>query len=164
MKLTHYLFSFLLFAILFSGSCTSWSPEEGVYQDTAHADELKKAPESIGVAGMDLSISCDLWINRMPKTGKEPPALTGVIILRTDDGFEMLESTSIRQVFVMKDNTIWVASPVRKPNDLPDTRTANISNGPEWAEDTTVDVVCKFEVEGRPHFVQQKGVKIHAVY
>lgn len=164
MKITHYLFSFLLFAILFSGSCSTWSPEEGVYQDIEHADELKKASESTVVVGMNLSISSDIWINRMPTTGKQPPALNGLITLRTADGLKMMESTSVRQIFVIKDNTIWVASPERKQDELPNTRTVNINNGPDWTENSLVDVVCKFEVEGKSHIVQQKGVKIRAVY
>lgn len=164
MKFTHYLFSFFLFAILFSGSCTRWSPVEGVYQDVAHADEFRKIPESVGAAGMDLSISSDVWIDRMPKTGNEPRELSGVITLRSKNGLEMLESTVIKQIFVIKDNTIWVATPELTPNDRPDTRIANIAKGPEWPDNTPVDVVCKFEVEGKPHYVKQKGVKIRPVY
>ncbi len=164
MKLSRTLFSFLLFTLLFSGSCTHWSPVEGVYQDVKHAKELRKVSESVGAAGMDLSISCDIWINRMPKTGNEPPALSGVITLRTKDGLEMLESTTISQIFVIMDNTIWVAAPALKPNERPDTRIANFTKGPEWPDDSIVDVVCKFEVEGRSHYVRQKDVKIRPVY
>ena len=164
MKIPYFIVAVLLVPLLFGASCAKWSPEDGVYQDSKHADKLKKAAESQTIGGIKLSVDADIWLDRMPKMGNEPVSLNGLITLRAKNGMQILESTSIRHVFVVKNDLIWVSSPTITPNELPDTHTAKINNGPEWTQDTSVDVICEIDEHGRSHWLRHKGVKIRVVY
>lgn len=159
------VFLFLLFGILVQGSCSKWEPEAGSYSDSDRAAQLRETLESIAADGFNLVVNPELWIDRMPKTGGETPDMNGVITLEDRGGKNLPEGTSIRRVYLINGEQIFVVFPKPDKKSEESSRvTAHFGDGPNWKDGIRVAVVCQFKLNEKSYLVQNSAVPITAVY
>ncbi len=153
-------FSLILICIC---ACKKDKSEGSITTDAAFADELRNSPDTLNLAGNQLTLSTYLWRNYMPSNDENASNLHCIASLN-DLGQQTINGSIIlKRNYVIFGDQIWSAeysgSQLTESWEIE----GSVSNGPKWGHGNLVDCVCEFEVSGITYRICSK-TEINAVY
>ena len=138
---------FGLSVLVFLAGCSAGTTV-GTTLPAPTAVELHAVPSRVEVLGKTLVGETNVWRNMMPVVTLvgEPPAKHGIIvsiIIKADDGATLPGGLRAERVSVAKGDEVWSTTAVETQRDETSFG-ATVRNGPEWAGESTLDVVADF--------------------
>ncbi len=112
-------------------------------------ERLLSAPETIIVAGNQIKLETNVYLNLKPNV--EPNPMIVKVYIETVDSSDIPSMISVESIYVVKeDSVVWkhsFSSDEKVVSDLRPFRIIKIArNGPHWGPFITVDVIVKIKI------------------
>ncbi len=137
-------FLMISFALIMISCFDSVSTEQEITTES-----LLSAPETIIVAGNQIKLETNVYLNLKPNV--EPNPMIVKVYIETVDSSDIPSMISVESIYVVKeDSVVWkhsFSSDEKVVSDLRPFRIIKIArNGPHWGPFITVDVIVKIKI------------------